>query len=157
MQKRGNLIFQSKVRLQKKQKGLSQKGLTFIEVMIVIILLAGIAALVGPAMFGKVDEAKVKQARIQIESLGSSLELYRMDNSSFPDEDQGLEALIQQPEMGRETPNWRGPYLRAKTIPMDPWGFPYEYYTEGGKFVIRSLGSDQAEGGEGLDEDIYNK
>lgn len=141
----------------KKKKIRAQAGVSFIEILIVIVIMAGLAALVGPALFGKLDEAKVDQAKIQMKSLASTLELYRLDNGRYPTTEQGLNALVEKPNLGQVPANWRGPYLNAKKVPKDPWNYDYAYRSTGGDFELYSLGADGTRGGEGLDADIAHE
>lgn len=129
-------------------------GFSFIEIMIVIVIMAGMIAIVGPMLFGKLDEAKVDQARIQMKSLVGALDLYHLDNSAYPSTEQGLIALLEQSAVGSIPKNWRGPYLRSAKIPKDPWGNDYVYQSDGQSLVMKSLGSDGAEGGDGINADI---
>ncbi len=137
-----------------KQSRKRQKGFSFLEIMIVIVIMASIAALVGPMLFSKLDDAKIDQAKIQMKSFRQALDLYQLDNSSFPTSDQGLEALLNKPTRGQIPLNWKGPYLRAKTLPLDPWNRPYLYRSNGSNQSIQSLGADGKAGGEGRDADI---
>jgi general secretion pathway protein G len=132
----------------------AQEGFSFIEIMIVIVIMAGIVAIVGPTLFSRLDQAKVDQAKIQMKSLVSALDLYHLDNSTYPTTDQGLTALINKPELGSIPGNWRGPYLRSSAVPKDPWNFDYAYQSDGAVIVIKSLGADGEEGGEGINSDI---
>jgi len=141
----------------KSQKNRSQPGFSFIEILIVIVIMAGIAALVGPALFSKLDEAKVDQARIQMKNLAGALELYRLDNSRYPSGEQSLQALIARPTIGRVPANWRGPYLNSKKVPQDPWGGDYAYRASAGAFELKCLGADLTPGGEGLDQDLVHE
>ncbi|OGG97014.1 MAG: type II secretion system protein GspG [Candidatus Lambdaproteobacteria bacterium RIFOXYD2_FULL_50_16] len=134
-----------------------QRGFSFIEIMIVIVLMAGIAAFVGPALFSKLDDAKVDQAKIQMKSLAGSLELYRLDNSRYPDSEQGLAALMAKPSLGRIPESWRGPYLNAKSLPKDPWERDYVYNSDGSNFDLMSLGADGEPGGQDRDQDIAHQ
>ncbi|NQU63643.1 MAG: type II secretion system major pseudopilin GspG [SAR324 cluster bacterium] len=129
-------------------------GFSFIEIMIVIVIMAGMIAIVGPMLFGKLDEAKVDQARIQMKSLVGALDLYHLDNSVYPSTEQGLLALIEQPTVGSIPKNWRGPYLRSAKIPKDPWENDYIYQSEGRSISMNSLGADGEEGGDGINADI---
>lgn len=130
-----------------------QQGFSFMEIMIVIILMAGIAAIAVPAFFGKLDEANIKTATIQMKSLGSALDFYHLDNSVYPSTEQGLEALASKPEVGKVPKNWKGPYLNSD-IPNDPWNNNYAYRSEGSSFQIISFGADGEEGGEDVNADI---
>src|SRR3989339_354171 len=148
--------------LKKRRIPLAQKrfrfhrkpGFSFIEILIVIVIMAGIAALVGPALFSKLDESKVDQAKIQMKNLAGALELYRLDNSGYPSSEQGLAALIQKPTLGMVPQNWRGPYLNSKSLPTDPWGGDYAYLSDGTAFELKCLGSDRVVGGEGDAQDL---
>ena len=119
-----------------------------------MIILGLLSALVAPKFFGKVDKAKVKSAKAQIELLGSALDSFRLDNGRYPTSDEGLNALRQKPE-GLE--NWDGPYL-PKAIPKDPWGGEYQYKCPGehGDYDLFSYGADHAEGGEDNNKDIVS-
>ncbi|MFH2131820.1 MAG: type II secretion system major pseudopilin GspG [bacterium] len=131
-----------------------RRGFSFIEIMIVIVIMAGMIAIVGPMLFGKLDEAKVDQARIQMKSLVGALDLYHLDNSAYPSTEQGLEALLEQPVVGTIPKNWRGPYLRSAKIPKDPWKNDYVYQSDGKAIGMKSFGADGEEGGDGINADI---
>ncbi|WP_035258275.1 type II secretion system major pseudopilin GspG [Desulfatirhabdium butyrativorans] len=132
----------------------SEKGFTLIELLVVIIILGLLSALVAPKFFGKVDKAKQKTAKTQIELFGSALDEFRLDVGRYPTTEEGLNALREKP--GNVT-NWEGPYL-PKAIPLDPWGFAYQYRSPGehGAYDLYSFGADGAIGGEGNDKDIVN-
>ncbi len=132
----------------------AQKGMSFIEIMIVVVIMAGLVAIVGPAMFGKLDDARVKQSKIQMKGLLSGLEMYHLDNFTYPSTEQGLEALMSKPEVGIVPENWRGPYLKSKKVPKDPWGHDYSFQSDGSSISMKSLGADKAEGGDGINADI---
>lgn len=132
----------------------NQGGFSFIEILIVVAIMALLIAVAGPELLSRLDTAKTDQAKIQMKSLKSALELYRLDNSVFPSSDQGLQSLVSKPDLGVVPNNWRGPYLTSKNVPKDPWENDYYYQSDGGTFVIKSLGADREEGGEGLNADI---
>lgn len=134
----------------------SQEGFSFIEILIVIVIMAGIIAIVGPELFSRLDDAKIDQAKIQMKGLENALDLYHLDNSSYPTTEQGLESLMVQPEVGIVPENWRGPYLRSSNLPKDPWNRDYVYQSDGGNIVLKSLGADGQEGGEGVNADILS-
>jgi len=131
-----------------------EKGFTLIEVLIVMVILGLLAALVGPRMFGKVDTSKQKAAKAQIALFETALDTYRLDVGKYPTEEQGLQALREEPD---EVKNWDGPYL-AKEVPSDPWGNDYVYTSPGehGDYDITSLGADGEQGGEDENLDIVN-
>jgi len=131
-----------------------EKGLTLIELMVVIVILGLLAALVAPKMFGRIGEAKQKAARAQIELFGTALDFFRLDVGKYPATSEGLQALMVKPS-GLE--NWNGPYL-PKEIPLDPWGHAYNYRSPGehGDYDLYSSGADKAAGGEGENQDIVS-
>lgn len=125
----------------------NRRGFTLIELMVVILILAILAALIVPKVLGRADQAKEAKAKADVASLSNALDTYRLDTGSYPSSEEGLEVLITQPS-GVE--GWKGPYVKAA---LDPWGHSYEYEYPGSggpnTFVIRSLGSDGQPGGEG--------
>ncbi len=134
-----------------------QKGFTLIELLVVILILGLLAGIVGPRLFGHTDEAKQTKARVQIENLSSALKMYKIDNDAFPTTEQGLEALVVQPQSGKIPKKWKkGGYLAKKQVPEDPWGNEYVYLSPGvhDDFDITSYGADGTPGGEGIDKDI---
>lgn len=135
----------------------AERGLTLIEILVVIIVLGLLAGLVAPRIIGRVSEARSASARTQIELLSVALDNYRLDNGRYPTSDQGLQALRTAPT-GEPVPrNWRGPYVR-KEIPLDPWDRPYVYRSPGienpDAYDLFTLGADGVPGGEGEDADI---
>ena len=133
----------------------TQRGFTLIELMVVVVILAILAAFVIPNVMDRPDEARVVKARQDLSSISSALKLYKLDNFVYPTTDQGLEALVKKPESDPIPPNWR-PYLQH--LPKDPWGRDYLYLQPGehGEFDVYTLGADGEEGGEGVNADIGN-
>ena len=129
-------------------------GFTMIELMIVLFILALLAALVAPRLIGRVGVAKQKTAKIQIQLLGTTLDLFHLDVGRYPTEEEGLQALNQRPP---SLPQWAGPYLK-KEVPKDPWGHEYVYKCPGehGPYDLFSYGADGSPGGEGENQDITN-
>lgn len=135
--------------------GFAARGFTLIEILVVVTILGILAALVVPQLMSYPDEARVTRAEQDIQSLRTALDLYRMDNFTYPSTDQGLRALLAKPGGRPEAPNWRsGGYI--KDLPKDPWGGDYVYLSPGqsGAFDLYSLGADRAPGGEGAAADI---
>ncbi len=135
----------------------TEKGFTLIELMVVIVILGILAGLIVPRIMGRPDEARQAKARIQIESLETALKLYKLDNGSYPTTEQGLQALVEQPDVGEPTERWReGGYLEKGKIPRDPWSNDYIYLSPGakGEYDIISYGADGELGGDGKDRDI---
>ncbi len=131
-----------------------QAGVSFIEIMIVIVIMAGLAAIAGPALIGRGEKAKIDEAKIQMSNLKGALQMYRLDNSVYPSVDQGLEALMVKPEIGVTPKRWNGPYMESSQLPKDPWGNDYVYQYDGSSMKIISLGADGEAGGEDMAADI---
>lgn len=135
----------------------AKQGFTLIELLVVILILGLLAGIVGPRLFGHADEAKQTKARVQIENLSSALKMYKIDNGRFPSSEQGLEALVTQPQSGDVPKKWKkGGYLAKKQIPKDPWGNDYVYLSPGvhDDFDITSYGADGVPGGDEFNRDI---
>jgi general secretion pathway protein G len=136
-------------------QGSLRKGFTLIEVMVVVVILAILAALIVPKIMGRPDEARAVAARQDIATIVQALRLYRLDNTRYPTTEQGLAALVARPTVAPAAPNWKaGGYLER--LPRDPWGNPYLYLNPGirGEIDVFSYGADGAAGGEGVDADI---
>ena len=80
---------------------LNQRGFTLIELMVVIVILGILAGLIIPRIMGRPEEARRMKARVQIESIETSLKLYKLDNGTYPTTEQGLQALVEPPEIGQ--------------------------------------------------------
>ena len=136
--------------------GLTRRaGVTLIEMLVVVVIIAVFAAVVGPKLLSQGDKARVVAARQQIEGFQLALGTYHLDTGSYPSTDQGLAALRAQPS-GVE--QWHGPYI-AKDIPNDSWGHPFVYKypgDHGDEPDIVSYGADGQAGGEGLNADIQS-
>ncbi len=130
-----------------------QTGFTLLELLVVLGIIAMLAGLVGPQVMKHMGESKIKAAKVQIEDLAQTLDMYKLDVGSYPTSEQGLNALIENPG---DIQRWNGPYLRKSKIPLDPWNNEYRYSSPGehGKFDIASFGADGKEGGEGEDRDL---
>ncbi len=133
------------------------EGITFIEVLVVMIILALIAGIVGTQLLGEAEKAKVNATKIQIHSLESALALYRLHNSTYPTSDQGLRALLSKPDVGTIPEQWQGPYIKANRAPRDGFGHEFVYLSGGRDYEIISFGKDGQEGGSELDADISSK
>ena len=133
----------------------AQKGFTLLEIIVVITIIAVLAAYIAPKRAGGADDARISKVKNDIQVLESALELYRLDNFTYPNSDQGLQALVSNPG---DLKNWKaGGYI--KKLRKDPWGFEYHYSLpgrEGSEFDLYSFGADNSEGGEGSNADIGN-
>lgn len=133
----------------------SKKGFTLIELMIVVVILAVLAAAVVPRLAGRTQQARISTAKMDISgNISVALDLYELDNGRYPSTEQGLSALITKPSSSPTPTNWNGPYLKKR--PTDPWGNEYKYASPGthnNDYDLYSLGPD---GTEGSDDDITN-
>ncbi len=132
----------------------NEEGLTLVEIMIVLAILAGLAAILGTTVFGALDKANVRQAKIQMGTIAGKLDEYSADCGIYPTTDQGLEALINAPEVAPTCDDW-GPTAYFKKLPKDPWKNDYVYESDGSTYTLYSLGKDRKEEGEGYNKDIY--
>ena len=138
-----------------KKDGRYLRGFSFIEVMVVIIILGLLSSVVGVYLFDSAEKAKADATKTQIRGLETALDLYRLHNSRYPSSEQGLKALLERPEVGLIPKNWNGPYLRGNNLPGDSWDSPFRYISENGnEYEIISLGADGVDGGVDLDADI---
>ena len=136
---------------------INNRGFTLIEILVVIVILGILATFVVPKIMGRPDEARQVKASVDIESLGTALKLYKLDNGGYPDTEQGLQALVEAPETGTIPKKWRkGGYLEKGKVPKDPWGNDFIYLSPGvhNDFDISSYGSDGVPGGEDKNRDI---
>ncbi len=138
-----------------KRKDWARAGFTLIEIMVVIIILGLLAGLVIPKLVGRTEEAKKTQVKLQIRNIEQALKLFKLDNGFYPSTEQGLQALVTKPEIGRIPANYRNEAYIDR-VPKDPWGSEYIYVYPGerGDYDIISYGADGIPGGEGEDADI---
>ncbi len=128
-----------------------------IELMVVVVILGVLAGLIVPRLMGRTDEAKQVKAKVDIATIETSLKLYRLDNGNYPTTEQGLSALVEQPDTEPLPVKYpKGGYLEKGKIPLDPWKREYLYLSPGvnNDFDIISYGADGSPGGEGKDQDI---
>ena len=134
-------------------------GFTLIELLVVIVILGILVGIVGVRIMGEPEKAKRTKARVQIANMETALKLYKLDNGYYPTTEQGLQALIEPPSVGKLASAWRdGGYLEKGRVPKDPWDNEYVYLCPGihGDFDLVSYGADGETGGEGKDQDINN-
>ncbi|MCP4369502.1 MAG: type II secretion system major pseudopilin GspG, partial [Deltaproteobacteria bacterium] len=126
-------------------------GFTLIELMVVIVILGILVSFIAPKIMGRPDEAKQVKARVQMESLETAIKLYKLDSGIYPTTEQGMQALVEQPQTGTLPKKWRkGGYLEKAKVPKDPWGNEFVYLSPGahGDYDIISYGADGVPGGE---------
>jgi len=129
------------------------RGFTLIELLVVLVILGLLAAFAAPQVLNYLGRAKTDAARAQVQNIAGILDLYRLEVGSYPSQQDGLEALLEEPA---ETPRWNGPYVKRRDALMDPWGRMYVYRFPGdhGAYDLYSLGADNGEGGDGEDQDV---
>ncbi len=133
------------------------RGFTLIEIMVVVTIIAILIAIVAPRVMDQPDKAAAVRAKADLAAISTALNLYKLDNFTFPGTDQGLQALLTKPDGEPEAANWKtGGYMDR--IPKDPWQRDYIYLSPGqhGEFDVYSLGRDGQPGGEGPAADIGN-
>jgi general secretion pathway protein G len=130
-----------------------QAGFTLIELLVVLVILGMLAAFAAPQVLNYLGRAKTDAARAQVQNIASILDLYRLEVGRYPEESDGLDALLEAPA---DAPRWNGPYVKRRDALTDPWGAMYVYRFPGehGAYDLYSLGADQTEGGEGEDQDV---
>src|SRR6202451_1558483 len=130
-------------------------GVTLIEMLVVVVIIAVFAAVVGPRLLNQGDKARVVAAKQQIENFQLALGQYHLDTGSYPSTEQGLAALRVQPS---GVDQWHGPYMQ-KDLPLDPWGHAYVYKfpgEHGDEPDVISYGADGQPGGSDLNTDIVS-
>ena len=137
---------------KRKRAKRSDSGFTLIEILVVLIIIGTIAALVSIRVIDRLEESRIRAAKIQMSSIKQALDLFRLDNGFYPTTEQGLEALVRPPQVGRIPENYRpGGYLNSTEVPLDPWGHPYMYISDGYSYQIWCMGAD---GKNGTEDDI---
>ncbi|NIS68432.1 MAG: type II secretion system major pseudopilin GspG [Proteobacteria bacterium] len=133
----------------------NQRGITLIEIMVVLVILGILATIIIPRISSKPEEARRTKAILDIKSIETALSLFHMDNGFYPSSEQGLEALVEKPTIGKVPNNYsENGYL--KKVPLDPWKNPFVYISPGahGDYDLISYGADGEEGGEGKFADV---
>jgi general secretion pathway protein G len=143
-------------KLPPRRASFDEAGLSLIEMIVVLAIIALIAALIVPNVIGRPDQARVTLAQTDQRTIAAALKMYRLDNGDYPTTEQGLAALAHRPTTGTIPTNWStNGYLEQ--VPTDPWGRPYVYHSpgpDGTGYEIISLGKDGKPGGDGLAQDL---
>lgn len=139
-------------------KPIRTHGFSLIEVLVALVIIAIMGSVVALNLVGTADEAKITSTRAEINTLASALTLYQSQQGNLPTQQQGLEALVQEPTTPPVPPRYpRGGYLTSREVPADAWGRPYVYLVPGREnepFEIISYGADGLEGGTGPNADL---
>ena len=132
----------------------NRSAFTLIELLVVIVIIGLLASLVAPKLFGKLDDAKLKTAKAQVEMLSTSLDAFRLDIGRYPSTTEGLAILWAKKNSAIR--GFNGPYL-PKPVKEDPWGNPYQFLgdsKDGNPYELFSFGADGKIGGSDGDKDI---
>ncbi len=133
------------------------QGFSLIEVLVVVVIISVLAAVVVPRIMDEPDRARVVKAQQDIRAFVTALNLYRLDNAMYPSTEQGLRALVDKPQGQPQPRQWKnGGYIES--LPLDPWGRPYQYLNPGihSEIDVWSLGANGLPGGEGINAEIGN-
>ena len=133
----------------------NNRGMTLVEIVIVVAILASLLAVLGGQVNKQFQKAQVKQAKIQIGELSKALDLYYTDCFNYPNDSEGLEALLS--EEATSCNNWGPTSYAKKSLLQDPWGNEFAYESDGTSFIITSFGADKREGGSGTSKDISSE
>ena len=131
----------------------NEKGLTLIEIMVVIMIILGLAATLGKSVFDSLKNSKVSQTKLNFGEVSKALEMYNGSCSAYPTTEQGLQALMNDP--GKEVcENWGPKPYAVKQVLKDGWNTPMVYESDGTTYTLMSLGGDKKVGGTGIDKDL---
>ena len=142
-------------------RGRRAAAFTLVEIMAVVLIIALLGTLVGTAVVGQIDKARITTAKTQIKQLEAALEFYQMDNGRYPTSEQGLEALVREPTIEPLATDYRPEgYLKGGSVPSDPWKEDYHYESPGTNnphsFDLWTYGKDRQAGGDGTSADLGN-
>jgi len=136
------------------KKNSSKKAFTLIELLIVVAILGLLAGIIAPSIMKQFDGAKQDLTCNQMNSLSQALETFKLENGVYPDTEEGLQALVANPDASKY-PTYSGSYVGKGKLPKDSWSGTFQYVNTGNNFDIISLGADRREGGEGSKKDLY--
>ena len=130
-----------------------KKAFSLLELLVVILILGIMAAFVAPSLIGAGEKAKRDLVCTQMSSVAQALKMFKLDNGSYPETEEGLQALMKNPDPDKYPNYSTQPYLEK--LPKDSWRNPFTYIKKGNAFDLISFGADRKEGGEGEAADIY--
>ncbi|WP_373035041.1 type II secretion system major pseudopilin GspG [Sulfurimonas sp.] len=131
-----------------------RSAFTLMELMIVIVILGLLSALVLPNIMGKAEDAKQRLVCIQMKNVQEALKSFKFDNGLYPATEEGLQALIKNPDEKKYKGYAKSGYLDGENLPIDPWKNHYIYLNEDGEINLISLGADGKENGKDNNKDI---
>ena len=133
----------------------AQRGFSLLEILVVLVIIGILISYVGPKVLGRASQARQQKVFADFRTIETALKIYRLDNYSYPNNAQGLEALVRQPDSGAG--NWKTDGYIDR-LPKDPWGNPYNYQQPGqhGAIDLSTLGADALVGGSGENQDLGN-
>lgn len=134
-----SLTLSSRGKARHRRREPRRAGYTLLELLVVMGILAVLTAVATPQLMGYFGKAKAQSAQVEIQNINTALELYYMDNGTYPSATDGLRALIEAPA---DAPRWNGPYMKKAKSLQDPWGNAYQYVfpTASGEYEVYSLG-----------------
>jgi general secretion pathway protein G len=140
-----------------KRRDVSRRvGFSLIELLLVLVILAILAAVVVPKFTGRSDDARIAAAKTDVSQMETAIDMFEQDAGRFPSQTEGLTVLTKSQGLGADVKAWKGPYLKRE-VPTDPWGNPYVYRMPGNfnptAYDLFSMGKD---GKEGSEDDIGN-
>lgn len=129
------------------------RGFSLLEIMVVVVIIGMLATLVGPRVFGVLKQGNEAKIKADFATMKTALTLYKTENFVFPSTEQGLEALVTEPQIDPRPRSWSG-YLDK--VPKDPWQTQYQYISPGDThpFDVYTLGADGVRGGTEENADI---
>ncbi|QOY53917.1 type II secretion system major pseudopilin GspG [Candidatus Sulfurimonas marisnigri] len=126
----------------------ARKAFSLIELMIVIVILGLLAAMVMPNLTGKGEEAKRNLVCVQMKSIyNGALDMFKINNSVYPSTEEGLNALVSNPDADKYVNYSTSGYFKDSKMPKDSWGSEFIYVNDNGSVELISLGADRKEGG----------
>lgn len=130
-----------------------EAGFTLAELLVVMVVLSLLAAAMAPQIMGRLNKSKIRAAKLQLETVATSVDLFQLDVGRVPTPQEGLKSLIQKPP---NLKNWDGPYVRSAQTLIDPWDRPFIYNGNFGNlpYQLTTLGADGSPGGDGENADL---